>query len=148
MIALGLALDEELIVLSKVPHDENLAQLEIGLGLLEGLPLRLGCEVVDEQLLELLGEVLGELVVSERLFHVLTAVSLHLLAHVHLLHVMSVQALTQQLQHLDGVLLAGVALAAVVAGMAGHRAAHERQEIGQVQSTFTLLPSSFSELMH
>ena len=58
VIALGLALDEELIVLSKVPHDENLAQLEIGLGLLEGLPLRLGCEVVDEQLLELLGEVL------------------------------------------------------------------------------------------
>ena len=64
VIALGLALDEELIVLSKVPHDENLAQLEVGLGLLEGLPLRLGCEVVDEQLLELLGEVLGELVVS------------------------------------------------------------------------------------
>ena len=61
---------------------------------------------------------------------------------------MSVQALTQQLQHLDGVLLAGVALAAVVAGTAGHRAAHARQEIGQVQSTFTLLPSSFSELMH
>ena len=42
---------------------------------------------------------------------------------------MSVQALTQQLQHLDGVLLAGVALAAVVAGTAGHRAAHARQEM-------------------